>query len=109
MRIFAVYDKKAGEYLPIFTAKSNGVAIRMLLSTLTYEHDQTGIAQYPEDYRLDYLGSVDMESGNIVQPQQNFEVLVEAASLIQNKEELNTPPKVQKLKQPEQTETQAQA
>lgn len=68
MQIFSVYDRKAGYYLPMFTCRSEGEALRHF-SKLVTESD-TPCAQYPADFDLCRLGRVDLETGLLekVQP-----------------------------------------
>ena len=62
-KIYSVYDSKAGCYLPLFTFRSRGEAIRAF--TETVNDSSSSIGKYPEDYTLFELGVFDDEFGAI--------------------------------------------
>lgn len=61
--IYSIYDRKAQYYLPVFQHRSNADAIRDFANVVT--SSETPIAQYPADYDLVIIGSLDLESGQI--------------------------------------------
>lgn len=63
VEIFSVYDRKAGYYLPLFTQRSEGEALRQFGELVT--RSDTPLAQYPADFDLCRLGRMDLESGKL--------------------------------------------
>lgn len=63
MSLYSVEDLKSG-YLTPFTASSDGVARRMFESTL--KDRSTVIGSFPEDFRLFYVGTFIVDSGEMV-------------------------------------------
>ena len=59
---FSVFDKKAREYAPVFTAKNDDVARRMVVQSLSGD---CLLCRYPGDYYLAHLCDFDTESGAI--------------------------------------------
>lgn len=56
--VYSIYDIKAEEYGPLFLAKNNDVAIRMIKNTIKD-------FIYPQDYDLYCVGNFDSESGEL--------------------------------------------
>lgn len=56
MRVYSIYDIKAEEYGPLFLAKNDDVAGRMI-------KNQFKDLLYPQDYDLYCVGLFDVESG----------------------------------------------
>lgn len=61
--IFSIYDRKAQYYLPPFTARSEADALRTFNEAVV--SSETPISQYPADFDLLVLGTVDLESGEL--------------------------------------------
>lgn len=61
--MYTVYDIKAEAYLAPFFARTDGEAVRMILSAL--EDPQTMLAKYPLDYKLVKIGSWDNQTGKV--------------------------------------------
>lgn len=57
LRVFAIYDSKAEAYLPPFTMKSKGEAIRALSGLVN--DAQHNFCKYAEDFTLFDIGSWD--------------------------------------------------
>ena len=60
---FSVLDRKADEYAPVFTAKNEDVARRMVVQSLNAD---SMLCQYPGDYTLVHLCDFDTETGQII-------------------------------------------
>lgn len=60
---FAVYDRKAGQYFPVFSARNPEVARRMIVQSFNKD---SVLVQYPADYTLIHLSNFDDESGEII-------------------------------------------
>lgn len=60
---FSVFDRKAQEYAPIFTAKNSDVARRMIVQSLSGD---SLLCQYPGDYTLVHVSDFDTETGALV-------------------------------------------
>lgn len=63
LQIFSTFDRKAQNYLGVFTVRSEAEAIRSFTEAVMTS--ETPISQYPADFDLHRMGSVDMESGEI--------------------------------------------
>jgi len=61
--IYSIYDRKAQYYLPPFAARSNADATRTFTEAVTTS--ETPISQYPADFDLVRLGSLDLDTGAI--------------------------------------------
>lgn len=64
MKVFAVYDKKAMFFHPLFTCENQVQAIRGFERTV--KTADTDINEYPSDFALYYLADYDNEKGCIV-------------------------------------------
>lgn len=62
-KIFAVYDSKAGAYLPPWTSNNAATASRRFEASL--ENRESDFARFPADYTLFQIGSWDEEFGVI--------------------------------------------
>lgn len=61
LEMFAIYDKKAGAYLPPFFLPNVAMAVRTFCDCVTDDGHQFG--KHPEDYSLHQFGSFDQTSG----------------------------------------------
>ena len=66
---FSVYDRKANEYAPVFTAKNADVARRMIVQSLSGD---SLLCQYPGDYTLVHVSDFDTETGNLISLDGSF-------------------------------------
>lgn len=66
---FAVYDRKAGQYFPVFSARNSEVARRMIVQSFSKD---SVLVQYPADYFLAHLCDFDDESGAILPFNDDF-------------------------------------
>nr|QJB19236.1 MAG: nonstructural protein [Microvirus sp.] len=57
LKLFCVFDSKVGSYLPPFSARTAGEAIRMFESSVKQEKSQ--MALFATDYSLFEVGSFD--------------------------------------------------
>lgn len=64
-KMYAVYDEKAGAFLPPFVVPTEGMAVRTIGDCINSDTHQFG--KHPEDYGLFYLGEYDDGQG-IVAP-----------------------------------------
>ena len=81
MKLYSLYDKKAGSYLKLIEAKTDGEAVRMLQTTLS--SGDSLIATYPSDFRLDQIGLFDMITGEVI---SKVKPVVEAGALAVGRE-----------------------
>lgn len=63
-KLYAIYDRKAAYYLPIFQMRSHADAMRQFTEIVT--NSDTPVSKYPADYDLVCLGAIDLENGQIV-------------------------------------------
>lgn len=59
--LYAVYDRKAQYYLPPFACRSDADAERQFTEAVMTS--ETPISQYPAEFDLVRLGSIDLETG----------------------------------------------
>lgn len=77
-KLFAIYDKRTGEYSPPQTYITTGQAERALYDAV---HDQqSAIARHPEDYNLQEIGTYESETATL--QQTAIHIICEAAQLI---------------------------
>ncbi len=62
LRVFSVFDVKAGAYLPPFFMPEQGQAIRVFSDAI---NGSEAFAKHPEDYSLFLIGDFDDNSGEI--------------------------------------------
>lgn len=63
VKLVAVRDGVAEQYLPPFTARTVGEAIRLFTDEVNRSGSQIG--GHPDDYALFHLGDVDMVNGDV--------------------------------------------
>lgn len=73
-KIYALYDRKAQYYLPPFTVRSDGEAHRTFTEAVM--QSDTPISQYPADFDLVRIGSIDLESGMLAPTENGMPVLM---------------------------------
>lgn len=79
--MYTVYDRKVGAHLPIFFARSDDEAVRMLKETML--QGDSPFVKWPEDYHLYRLGEFEDTTGEIITDdkpvplQSAFEILQE--------------------------------
>lgn len=61
--LYSVLDKKASAYLPVFLARTDQEAMRMMKMTLL--RGPSPFSDFPEDYHLYTLGEFDDEHGTL--------------------------------------------
>lgn len=86
MRLFSVYDKKAGEFGPLFESKNEDTAIRQFKNMLASER-----AYAPEDYNLYVLGEFNRDTGAFVLDGLTFDekrILFSGESLVMPEKEI---------------------
>lgn len=66
VNIYSVLDRKASAFLPIFHARTDGEAMRMMRMTMMRGPSQ--FTDFPDDYHIYLLGEFDDATGEI-QPQ----------------------------------------
>ena len=64
MKVFSIYDVKAGAYINPFFLPTVGMAVRTFIDCCKDSGHAFG--QHPEDYALFQLAEFDNQSGNIV-------------------------------------------
>lgn len=72
--IYAIYDRKAQYYLPPFTVRGDADAHRTFTEAVMTS--ETPISQYPADFDLVRVGSIDLESGLLATPENGMPVLL---------------------------------
>jgi len=78
-RIYAVYDVKTGVYGNPFFLLSDGEAIRTITDAVSAKGNT--LSEHPNDFRVDYLGEIELTTGQIM-PNTPLH-LVEVAQLVQ--------------------------
>lgn len=66
MYLFSILDKKTGKFLPPFVAESIKDGVRQFTSLINYS--QSLICNFPEDYKLTFIGIFDPLLGSITPP-----------------------------------------
>ena len=84
--LYSCYDKKAGYYLGLFPARSDGEAARMVEDAV--KNPESAIARHPGDYCLYRVAEWDNCSAGFTNCTPT--VIVEAAALLNNVVELRT-------------------
>lgn len=79
--LYSLYDRKAGYYLPVFSVRSDADATRQFAQIVVTS--DTPVAQYPADYDLVCVGSMDLELGYIT-PEHPVRVLLNGLVCLQN-------------------------
>lgn len=79
--VYSLYDRKAQYYLPLFTMRSDADAVRQFASIVTTS--DTPISQYPADYDLVRLGSIDLETG-LINPEYPVGTVINGLVALQN-------------------------
>lgn len=64
MYIFAIYDKKIGQYADIFPVEHKAQATRSF--TTLVNREGSNLNDYPEDFDLYYCCEVDMKTGSML-------------------------------------------
>lgn len=77
--ICAIFDKKSNEYQQPFVAPNTTVALRNFQQAC--KDEKSFLNQYPDDFRLDYLGYFETETGKLISLGQQ-ETLCEAKNLV---------------------------
>lgn len=65
MKMFAIYDSKAGTYSSPMPANTDGIALRNFEQI--FRDETTSISQYPADFTLFCIGEYDEETGFFTQ------------------------------------------
>lgn len=63
LKMFAVYDMKVGAYMPPFTMRSRGEAVRSFMDAVADKSGQ--FIKHPEDYALWSIGDFNDQSGEV--------------------------------------------
>ena len=79
--IYSLYDRKAQYYLPLFAMRSDADAIRQF--AVIVSTSDTPVSQYPADYDLVRLGSIDLESG-LINPEYPCGIVINGLVALQN-------------------------
>lgn len=64
LELFSIFDEKSESFSPPFTARTRGEAVRFFSATVN--DPKSSISQYPADYILVHVGSMDMSTGKII-------------------------------------------
>ena len=73
MKVYSIFDKKAGTYSNPFFCVSQGVALRSLMDLVADK--RTSIAMHPEDFALYEVGSFDDVSGSLLPVTENGSII----------------------------------
>lgn len=79
--IYSIYDRKAGYYLPLFMARTEGEALRQFNQIVI--GSDTDISKYPADFDLVLLGTIKLESG-VITPEELPEPIINGLVALQN-------------------------
>lgn len=63
MNLYSVYDSKMEQYLPPFAAVNNSHAVRLFTDHVN--DPQSAVNKHPDDYSLDFVGTMSEETGEI--------------------------------------------
>ena len=80
--LVSIYDKKAKDFGPIYTAKNPAVATRDFTTAC---QENPNYKKYPEDYCIVAIAEYDTETGTI-KPFEKPKVLAEAENFVINPE-----------------------
>lgn len=83
--LYSAYDRKAGLYLPIFQARNDAEAIRAFTEAVV--SSETPISKYPADFDLCSLGSMDLETGEILLEKNSRTILNGMSALLASQAE----------------------
>lgn len=64
MQLYSVLDKKVGAYMPIFTMRSRGEAMRSFMDAV--DSDTNGFRRHAEDYVLMQVGAFNDQTGEVL-------------------------------------------
>lgn len=78
--MYSVYDRKAGYYLPIFQTRTDAEAVRHFTEAVV--SSETPISKYPSDFELCHMGTIDLDTGEIL-PLMNARVILNGLSALQ--------------------------
>ncbi|WNK13066.1 MAG: nonstructural protein [Microvirus sp.] len=83
LKVFAIYDSAADYYLPPFTSRSVGEALRDF-GTSAKDRNAGQLYSHPADFTLFEIGSYDNTVGNLIQHQakQNLGTALEIRNRI---------------------------
>lgn len=70
LQLYSVYDQKSKTYGTPFTAQNDAVAKRMFHQLAN--DDASTIYSYPEDYNLNHIGYINLDTGMIEANQPNM-------------------------------------
>lgn len=63
LKIYSIYDNKAQAFLPMFTVRTHGEAIRSF--TDICNNPKTNVNKYPEDFALMEIGTFNDSTGGV--------------------------------------------
>lgn len=78
--LYSIYDRKAGYYLPIFQHRTDAEAIRQFTEIVVTS--DTPVSKYPADFELCAIGTMDLDTGEIL-PEKNSRVILNGLSALQ--------------------------
>lgn len=64
-QLYAIYDNAVNQYVNVFTAPSEDSAKRSFVMAYAIDDSFTGL--FGKDFRLDYIGECDIQSGELLQ------------------------------------------
>lgn len=82
-KMYSVYDVKTSVYGTVMVLLTDGEALRVMSDTVKAKGNM--ISDHPADFRLDFLGEIDLTTGRIY-PLENPRHIVDIAQLVEVKE-----------------------
>ena len=83
--MFAVYDKRAGMYnAPMMNV--NGVCMTRHMTSIMKQDRESNYRLFPEDFRLDWIGSFDAQTGHL-QPPEQLQTICEMIDIVKAADE----------------------
>lgn len=88
MKLYSLYDTKAGIFSPPYQVQNDALAVRAILEMFD-DQRSAGIApvKYPQDFTLFCLGEFDEASGKITSEQRSIENLLVLLTTWKNQKE----------------------
>jgi len=72
LKLFSVYDRKAGTYGQVFSLQTRGVAMRTFQTWV--QDPNSFFAKFPDDFELYEIGEFDVQTGDMISIKPDFVV-----------------------------------
>jgi hypothetical protein len=74
-KMYSIYDVKAEAFFPPFYTETEGLALRMIMETLS--DPNSNLSKYPADFTLFYLGEFDDNTAEITYDKKPMGTMIE--------------------------------